>query len=119
MITTAKLNLLINQGATFRHKLYWKDGKKKPIDITGYTGRLQARTDYSAQEAYITLTTANGGIDINGSAGEVAIYMSDEQTAALSVLKGVYDLELVAPNGDVIRLVQGTVTLSLEVTKVE
>ena len=42
---------------------------------------------------------------------------SATQSAALDFNSAVYDLEIVSPAGVVTRLVQGTVTLSREVTR--
>ena len=42
----AKLNLTIKQGATFRKRLVWRGSNKKPINLTGYTAKMQARSVY-------------------------------------------------------------------------
>lgn len=118
MAETAKVNLQINQGATFRHRFTWKDGKGRAINLTGYTARLQARESIESDIAVITLTTENGGVVLGGSAGTIALYISDEDTTLITAKKLVYDLELVAPNGDVIRPVSGSINVSFEVTRV-
>ena len=118
MSEAAKVNLVINQGATFRHKFTYKDGKGRAINLTGYLARLQARETVNATNAVITLTTENGGIVLGGAAGTIQLFMQDEDTALITVNKLVYDLELVAPNGDVIRPVGGSIAVSFEVTRV-
>lgn len=118
MAEVAKVNLNIYQGATFRHRFVWKDGKGKPINLTGYTARLQARESIESANAPITLTTENGGISLSGVTGAISLYMSDEATALITTKKLVYDLELEAPNGDVVRLVSGSINVSFEVTRV-
>lgn len=117
MSDTPKVNLVINQGATFRHKFTWQDGKKRPVDLTGYTARLQARESIESAAAIINLTTENGGIVLGGTTGTITLHLSAAATAAIMIKKLVYDLELVAPNGDVIRLVGGTISVSPEVTR--
>jgi hypothetical protein len=43
--------------------------------------------------------------------------ISATDTAALTAGRGVYDLELVAANGTVTRLLQGVVTISRNITR--
>lgn len=112
----AKYKLKIEQGATLRQPFEWKAGGV-PVNLTGWTGRMQIRPDVASSSVYATLTTANGGISINGPAGTFSIYMTASQTAALSFDTAVYDLELIAVNGDVIRIIQGDVIVSPEVTR--
>jgi hypothetical protein len=64
----------------------------------------------------ITLTTENGGVEIDGDEGKITIRMSDSDTAGLTS-SGVYDLEIIDAGGNVSRVIQGTFTLSLEVTR--
>lgn len=118
MADAAKVNLQINQGATFRHKFTWKDSKGRAINLTGYIARLQARETIESDIAVLTLTTENGGVVLGGSAGTISLYLSDEATALVTAKKLVYDLELEASNGDVVRLVSGSINVSFEVTRV-
>ncbi len=64
------------------------------------------------------LTTENGGILMpEPETGTFYLYMDDMEMAALSFESGVYDIEFVAPNGDVTRLMKGNVSLDREVTR--
>jgi hypothetical protein len=66
--------------------------------------------------AWLTLTTANGGITLGGAAGTITITASATATAALTApAVGVYDLELVT-GSTVRRLAAGEVTVTPEVT---
>lgn len=118
MAETAKVNLQINQGATFRHRFTWKDGRGRAINLTGYTARLQARETIDSTVAAITLTTENGGIVLGGATGTISLYISDEDTSLITAKKLAYDIELEAPNGDVTRPVGGSINVSFEVTRV-
>ncbi|MBP7657633.1 MAG: hypothetical protein KA742_13940 [Pseudoxanthomonas sp.] len=114
-MAAAKTKLKIEQGATFRKVFIWK-AAGVPVDLTGWTGRMQIRPDVASDEVIASLTTENGGIDIE-DAGTFVLYLSSEQTTAMTFDSAVFDLELVAPNGDVTRLMQGVVTLSPQVTR--
>jgi hypothetical protein len=117
MSATTKVNLLINQGATFRYKFTWKDAKGRLIDLTGFSARMQIRATVTDVAILVTLTTVSGGIVLGAKAGTVSLFMSDTNTSALAWAKGVYDIELVSPSAEVFRLVGGTVTVSPEVTR--
>ncbi len=117
----AKLDLMIEQGATFRHTLFVKAGKgadAPPVNLTGCKARMQIRSDIDSADVLIELTTENDRITITPLDGRIDLRISDEDTAALSFERGVHDVELEYSNGDVSRVVQGKVVLSREVTRV-
>lgn len=116
-MAAAKYKLKLEQGATLRKPFTWKaDGVA--VDLTGWTGRMQIRPEIDADEILASLTTENGGILIEApESGTFTLYMDDATTAALDFDQAVYDIELIAPNGDVFRFLSGVVTLSLEVTR--
>jgi hypothetical protein len=107
-----KLDLLIEKGATFRRSLVWKQGDIA-VDLTGYTARMQLRTTQGA--VVLELTTENGRIVLQ-TPGRIDLYISAVDTTNLVGVNAKYDLEMVCGE-EVVRLVQGTVTLSSEVTK--
>lgn len=92
-----------------------------PLDLTGYTARMQVKPKHG-QPAVISLTTETEGLTIVPSAdplvtpSEVRWHIPPEQSSPLTIKRGVYDLELVASDGRVIRLLEGKVTISPEVT---
>lgn len=113
-----KLKLLIEQGATFRKSLTWKTGTPAaPVDLTGCTARMQIRADLESTTPLITLTTENSGITLGDEAGTIELYISDTDTADMTWTQGVYDLEVILANGDVRRLLYGTVVVTPEVTR--
>ena len=118
-MSAAKLNLpVIEQGATYRHTLYWKDSSNVPINITGCTARMQLRTTVESTAVVIELSSTNNRIIITGSLGKIELYISDEDTTVLPPIQAVYDLEVYMSNGDTVRLIEGKVTIKAEVTRV-
>ena len=114
-----KVPLKIDQGATFRKSVTWKAGDPAvAVDLTGCTARMHIRPEVQSPRLFQELTTENGGIALGGADGTVALYLTDVQTAQMTWVSGVYDLELVFGNGEVRRLLYGTVTVSQEVTRV-
>ena len=110
------LDFTIEQGATFNLLLTWKINGT-PVNLTGYTARLAARVDVEDTEVILSLTTSNGGITLGGSAGTISLDQTATQTTILPAGTYVYDLELIASNSTVTRLVQGELLISPEVTR--
>jgi hypothetical protein len=110
------LDFTIEQGATFNLLLTWKINDVL-VNLTGYTARLQARVDVEDSELILSLTTANGGITLGGAAGTISLDQTATQTTLLPAGTYVYDLELIASNSTVTRLVQGELLVSPEVTR--
>jgi hypothetical protein len=113
----ANYNLVIYQGSHLNQQFIWKDSTGALVNLTGYKGRMMARTYIDAPTPFISLTTENGGIALGGVTGTITLIMSDTQTAALTDTVGLYDLELVSAGGAVTRLVQGIITISREITR--
>jgi hypothetical protein len=114
----AKHNFFVYRGATFSEQIEWKDENGVAIDLTGFTARMHMRDTLEASTPFLTLTTENGGISLDGTAGTVDLLASAAATSAISATSGVYDLELVAGDGvTVTRLLEGLVTISPEVTR--
>ncbi len=116
-ITPGSYDLTIYQGTTFNEVFTWTDVNNVPINITGYTAALMVRSSIVDSVAFITLTTANGGITINGSAGTITLSMLPAATAALTQISGIYDLNLTSPAGVVSRILEGLVFISAGVTR--
>jgi hypothetical protein len=112
------LNLLVLQGSTFSRTISWQiDGE--PVDLTGYTARMQIRTvqvNTKPQRLLYSLTSENGKLSIDRQNGSITISIDAVNSATLPAGSHVYDLELVTGNY-VQRLVQGRFDVSAEVTR--
>lgn len=113
-----KYKLALNQGEDFDKTFPWKAGNPlAPVDLTGCTARMHIRAKLESATPAIVLTTENGRILLGGTAGTVRIKLTATETSSLTITQGVYDLEIVYPDGRVRRLMSGTVTVSPEVTR--
>lgn len=110
-------DIVCEQGSTFRRTFRWLDSNEQAVDLTGFTAEMHVRTNHKAATTIVELSTGLGGITISPSEGRVQIELSATQTAALPVVKGVYDLELRSSGGIVTRLLEGKFTVSPEVTR--
>lgn len=87
-----------------------------PVDLTGYTGRMQIRPKLESPEILLELTSANNRIVIDETNSTISLVISPDVTSELNFTSAVYSMELV--NGaDVIPFVNGSVTLVKEVTR--
>ena len=109
------LDFMIEQGATFNLLLTWEINAV-PVNLTGYTARLQARVDIEDTETILSLTTG-AGITLGGAAGTISLDQSAAQTAVLPNGEYVYDLELIDGDGKVSKLLYGDVDVYGEVTR--
>ncbi|MEO3860112.1 hypothetical protein [Acrocarpospora sp. B8E8] len=105
----------IDQGATLRRILVWKKEDGTPVDLTDYTARMEIR-DQAGGVLLYRLDTDNGGLTLGGEAGTITLHIPAATSTPWAWRAGVYDLELIAPNGDVVRLIQGGLQVVPEVT---
>lgn len=115
-MSTGKCNFTIKQGSTFRKPFQWIAGGT-PVDMTGWTARMQIRPEVDSDSVIAELTTENGGITIEPLEGKISLFLSDVETGAFSFESAVYDIELVDQAGDVHRDIEGKIKLSPEVTR--
>lgn len=106
----------IEQGSTFGRTITYKDSAGDAINLTGYTARMQLRKSIEDESTVIELTTENGRIALGGSEGTITLTIAASDTASLSTVEGVYDLEL-ATGSTVEKLIAGTFTVKREVTR--
>ena len=117
-------NTVMDQGATFDRtfELFEADGIT-PMDLTGYLFAAQLRKKPQDTGAPVATFTCSLGLQTN----QVNINLTDIQTGMIpldasstnptATTRYYYDLELTAPDTTVLRLVQGYIDVSPEVTK--
>ncbi len=127
-------DLTILQGATFTPVLTALDQTQAPIDWTGYKARMRARASATDPSVIFALTTESSSVTVAGTptdqdapgivitGSQVQLNLSAVSTALLTFDQAAYDIELYfTPLGGgpdyVVRPFQGTITLSLNVTR--
>ena len=131
-MAAGRYSFTIEQGATFQLELQYKDANQTPINLTGYSGRMQIRPSAASQTVYLTLSSSlnsdGTGLNFSGSnnstsptSGSIGIYIASCTSSMLSFDgPAYYDLELYsgsAPCPFTIRLLEGQVQLSKEITR--
>lgn len=113
-------DLYIEQGATYtKPSLTWKDGDGIPVNLTSWAARMQFRKSPKAPVVLFEATTENGRIILGGEAGTIDFNFSADDTESMSFASAVYDLELVAADETVVRLCEGAVVISPNVTRAQ
>ena len=117
-------NFTVEQGATCIREFVWNTNStascstaSTPVNLTGYTARMQIRETVESSTVLYEASTTNGHLAITAATGTVKLTIPAATSAAWTWTKGVYDLELTSPTGVVTRLVKGTITVSREVTR--
>ena len=117
-----KVDLAVNQGATLPFSFLWQTGDPaSPVDLTGLTARADLRLKASDATIWAHLDTADGTLELSdGTSGwNVRGTLTDEVTATFPAKTGKWDLEIEFADGTVRRLIEGSVTVSAEVTRPE
>lgn len=116
-MAAATYDFEIEQGATLVKPIVWKDSSGTPINLTGYTAKMQVRQSVSSPDVLLELSTTNGKIQITPATGTVTLVFDATTTAAITWKRGKYDLELTSTGGTVTRLLEGQIAVSQEVTR--
>ena len=109
-------NWVVDAGSDSARGFRVVDANGDPIDVKSYTARMQVRPYLSSKTVSDDLTTENGRISM-GNDGVVTAILTHTATASYPFCEGVYDMEVVSPNGDVTRVVEGRMIVRKEVTR--
>ena len=115
-MTATLLDIEIEQGGDYGGSFTVLGPDGQPLDLTGYSAAMQIKLATGFPYAILTLTTLNGGLEIDGPDGVVTPIIAGATTAAINAGKYAYDLKLIAPNFKTTRAFQGAAYVSAEVT---
>jgi hypothetical protein len=107
-------NIICEQGATFQRNISVVNADNTEPDYTNSTARMQVRPNVTSETVIIELTTENGRITLLNNT--ITLDITADDTEALPTGAYKYDLEI-QTGSEVIRLVQGSFTVSPEVTR--
>jgi hypothetical protein len=105
-----KIDLVIDQGTTFEVDFLVKDSSNNTLDVSTYTGTGKARKFISSNTAVtMTVNCFSNGI--------VRASLTANQTANMSYSdRYQYDVKLTSSSNTVIRIVEGFITISPQVS---
>lgn len=88
-----------------------------PVDLSGYTARMQFRKSIKDATALHSLTTENGGITLNNTTKTITLLIPKVDTELFTFNTAVYDLELVSTGNEVAIPVSGDIEIEKNVTR--
>ncbi len=112
-MAAGKHNFTLEQGSTFDREITVQENSQA-LNLTGYSARMQMRSTHDSSTIALTFTAAIANPASNGK-----INLGATATATAAVEEGiyVYDLEIESSAGTVTRILEGTITVTPEVTR--
>ena len=117
-------NLCIYQGGTFNRVFIWNAGacagygppgsSPSPVDLTGYTAKMQIRSAQSQSSSLLYDASAN--LTLGGTAGTITLSIPASSTETFTWWSGFYDLLLTDSSGNVTPLLTGMVNVQQAVS---
>lgn len=89
----------------------------QPVDLTGFTARMQIRSEIESTTVIHSATTENGGIIINQGLKTIQLLIPAATTQNFTFDTAVYSVELVSSSQVVYPFIIGNLTLVKEVTR--
>ena len=97
-VDPARFRFVIWKGSTFSKRVQILDEDGLPLNLSGYTANLVARTEPGGS-VLLTLDTSSG-ITLGGVNGTIDLFLSDEDTDAISWKSALYTLSLIDSGGN-------------------
>ena len=111
-MASGKLDITVEQGATFSRTITIKDASNTAVNISSdtFAGQIRKRHQSAATQAAFSFTITDG------ANGEVTATISNTNTSSMDPGDFVYDIEWTS-GSTVTRLLEGTATVTPEVTR--
>jgi len=137
-------NLVMALGVDWTRVITYTQSNGTPVDLSGYTARMQVRAHALDSTKILDLNTSNGGIVLGGTAGTITLILTNAQltegptglnlssiispaaqlveTQATGNLMGWgkqarYDLDVISPSGVITKILSGKVCFDYSVCR--
>ena len=128
-MASGRYSFTIEQGSTLNFELQYKNSSGSAINLSGYGGKMQIKSNYADNSPTIYLTLSSSlqpdgtGLNFSGSngstptaSGSIGVFISAATSSLLTFDTALYDLEITS-GSIVTRILEGQVKLSKEVTR--
>lgn len=105
-----KANIVIDQGTTYSTTISVLDEENQDVDLSSHTGIAQIRKSFQSSNAVASFTVAC-------SDGSVTLSMTANASANVAAGRYLYDVKLTDTSNNVIRIVEGIVTVNPQVSR--
>ncbi len=112
-------NFEMNQGSDYTFPLRLQDSTGTAIQLGGYSARMQVRRTAGACALVDELASTGDEprISIEAEEGRMTLRFPNSITEKYPVASLVYDVEIKSQSGEITRILQGTISVSAEVTR--
>lgn len=107
-MASTKINLLMEQGATFHFEAALKDADEQPLSVVTFTARSQMRMSFESETAYEFVVTISEGL--------VVLDMTAANTGLIPPGRYVYDVYFYETD-NTLRILEGNVIVTPQTTK--
>ena len=116
---STRFDTVCEQGADLSFQVTYTDNSGNPVNLTGGSARMQARTSINSSVAFLDLDTGSkGGLTLGGSNGVITVFVAGAVTAGYpGPVRAVYDLQFTDINGRVSRVIEGRLNVKKSVTR--
>lgn len=130
-MAAGKYSFVIEQGTTVNFEIQYKDSLGQPVNLSGYSAKMQLKAGYAVDNptTYLTLSSSRNpdgtGLNMSGSSGtkplasgSIGIFISACTSSLLTFDTAYYDLEIYSGSDCTYttRLLEGQVRISKQVT---
>ena len=89
-----EVNFKIVQGDTFNISVQYIDSNNNPIDLTGYSAKMDVRNSPGGKILCASINSSNG-ISIDNSTGTLDITFNPSQTKKFTIPSAAYHLKII------------------------
>lgn len=104
------------QGSDYATTVTYTDDNGSPVNLAGYSSRMQVRHFAGSPTPVLTLTNGNG-MTITAATGVISVAITAAALAQIPAGSYKYDLEIVSGAGAVTKLLGGDFDVAAEVTR--
>jgi len=116
MINPGTYAMTVYAGADFDRTFTVTQGGTA-LNLTGYTAAMMVRDAVDGTATPLLSLTSGSGITLGGTAGTIAVAITNAQSAAIPAGSYAYDLEIISGSSAITRILQGAVNVSGNVTR--
>lgn len=107
-----KSNIVIDQGSDLSLQVSCTNSAGEVFNLSNYTAACKLRKHWSSNTAYTITSTITGA-----TLGEITLSANNTVTTAIPPGRYMYDVEVTSNTGTVTRVLQGTATVTPEITR--
>jgi hypothetical protein len=115
--TPGTYDTTVEQGVGWQRVLTWRDGAGALVPMSGYVGKMQLRARPGGP-VLLELNSADdsAGIVLGAADGTITLHIDEADTALLPAAVLRYELDLIPPSADPLRLIEGRLTVRARIT---